>query len=122
VRKTSNQEDEMAEELNIETVMNRMPKAFVPEKAEGVEAVVQYHLSGEEAGDWIVRIADGQCAVEKGVAEDPNLVLRAESQDYLDILTGKLNAMSAFAGGKLKLKGDLNLAMKLMNFFKLPAE
>lgn len=112
----------MAEELNIETVMNRMPKAFVPEKAEGVEAVVQYHLSGEEPGDWIVHIADGQCAVEKGVAEDPNLVLTAESQDYLDILTGKLNAMSAFAGGKLKLKGDLNLAMKLMNFFKLPAE
>ena len=38
-----------------------------------------------------------------------------------DIITGKLNAMSAFAGGKLKLKGDLNLAMKLMDFFKLPA-
>jgi putative sterol carrier protein len=29
--------------------------------------------------------------------------------------------MSAFAEGKVKLKGDLALAMKLMTFFKLPA-
>jgi putative sterol carrier protein len=120
--RNTNQEDKMAEELNVETVMNRMPKAFVPEKAEGVEAVVQYHLTGEEPGDWIVCIGGGVCRVERGVAEDPKLTLSAGSQDYLDILTGKLNAMSAFAGGKLKLKGDLNLAMKLMSFFKLPTE
>ena len=112
----------MSDELTIEEVMNRMPKAFQPEKAEGVEAVVQYHLSGDEAGDWIVRIGDGKCEVEKGEAEEPTLTLSAESGDYLKVLTGELNAMNAFAAGKLKLKGDLSLAMKLMNYFKLPAD
>jgi putative sterol carrier protein len=112
----------MSEELTIETVMRRMPKAFQPEKAQDVEAVVQYHLSGDQGGDWIIRIGDGKCEVEQGVAEEPKLTLISDAQDYLDVLTGKLNAMSAFAGGKLRLKGDLNLAMKLMSFFKLPAE
>jgi putative sterol carrier protein len=110
----------MAEELTIEEVMNRMPPAFQPEKAQGVEAVVQYHLTGKEAGDWIVTIADGVCTVEKGAAEAPRLTLTAESEDYLQVLTGELNAMSAFAEGKLKLQGDLSLAMKLMGYFKLP--
>jgi len=110
----------MADELTIEKLMELMPKAFLPEKAAGVEAVVQYKLTGDQAGDWIINIGGDECKVEKGVAEDPKLTLTAEAGDYLDIITGKLNAMSAFAGGKLKLKGDLNLAMKLMDFFKLP--
>jgi len=110
----------MADELTIEKLMELMPKAFLPEKAEGVEAVVQYNLSGDQGGDWIISIGDGKCTTEKGVAEAPKLTLIADAGDYIDIITGKLNAMSAFAGGKLKLKGDLNLAMKLMDFFKLP--
>jgi putative sterol carrier protein len=36
------------------------------------------------------------------------------------VITGKVNAMTSFSAGKLKLKGDLGLAMKLMNYFKLP--
>jgi putative sterol carrier protein len=57
--------------------------------------------------------------VEQGTAEEPKLTLSADANDYLDIVTGKLNAMSAFAGGKIKLQGDLGMAMKLMNFFKV---
>jgi putative sterol carrier protein len=111
----------MSEELTIEDLMGRMPKAFQPEAAEGVNAVVQYHLSGEQGGDWVVRIGDGTCTVDKGTAETANLTLTADAADYQAIITGKLNAMAAFAGGKLKLKGDLPLAMKLMTFFKMPA-
>jgi putative sterol carrier protein len=57
----------------------------------------------------------------KGTDPAPKLTLTSDAKDYLDIITGKVNAMSAFSAGKLKLKGDLGLAMKLMNFFKLPA-
>ncbi len=111
----------MSEELTIEKLMSLMPKAFVAERAQGVDAVIQYHLTGDQGGDWIITIRDGKCTVEQGTAENPKLTLTADSNDYLDIITGKLNAMSAFAEGKLKLKGDLGLAMKLMNYFKLPA-
>lgn len=111
----------MAEELTIVKLMDLMPKAFLPEKAAGVEAVVQYHLTGDQGGDWVITIRDGACTVAQGTAEAPSLTLTAAAGDYIQIIAGKLNAMAAFAEGRIKLKGDLALAMKLMNFFKLPA-
>ena len=96
-----------------------MPKAFKPDKAIGVESVIQYHLTGEEAGDWIITIKDGACSVEEGVAESPNMTLTADSEDYKNVILGKIDGMQAFMQGKLKLAGDLNLAMKLTSFFKL---
>jgi putative sterol carrier protein len=106
-------------DITIDQLMHRMPKAFMPDRAEGVNAVIQYHLTGEEAGDWVVRIQDGQCTVEQGVAENPNMTMTADSQDYKDVIVGKINGMTAFMQGKLKLAGDLNLAMKLPNYFKM---
>jgi len=111
----------MSEEMTIAKLMELMPKAFLPDKAAGVEAVIQYHLTGDQAGDWVVTIRDGACLTSPGTAEKPNLTLTADAKDYIDIVAGKLNAMGAFAEGKIKLKGDLALAMKLMNYFKLPA-
>lgn len=106
-------------EITVPELMSRMPKAFRPEAANGVDTVLQYHLTGEEGGDWIVRIQDGQCTVTDGVAENPNMTLTADAQDYKDVILGKTNAMQAFMSGKLKLAGDLSMAMKLPNFFKM---
>jgi putative sterol carrier protein len=104
--------------LTVEELMKRMPDAFLPEKAEGVDAVIQFHL-GEQGGDWMVTIREGTCTAGRGVAEDPKLTLTAEADDYIDIVTGKLNAMKALATKKINFKGDLNLAMKLMDMFDL---
>lgn len=38
-------------------------------------------------------------------------------EDMLAILKGELNPMSAFMTGKIKVKGDMSMAMKLQNFF-----
>ncbi len=94
-------------------------KAFRPEKAAGVEAVIQYHLTGEGGGDFIVTIKDGKCTVTEGVAENPKMTLTAEAEDFKNVLLGRMNGMKAFMDGKLKLAGDLNLAMKLTTFFKM---
>ncbi|HSR48428.1 MAG TPA: SCP2 sterol-binding domain-containing protein [Anaerolineales bacterium] len=111
----------MAEELTIAKLMDLMPKAFLPDKAAGVDADIQYHLTGEQGGDWVVTIRDGACKTAQGTVENPKLTLTADASDYIAIISGKLNAMAAFSEGRIKLKGDLALAMKLMNFFKLPA-
>lgn len=104
--------------LTVKDLMERMPGALIPEKAEGVDAVIQFHL-GEEGGDWICTIKDSTCTAEPGVYEEPNLSLTAEAADYIDMITGKLNPMTAIATKKVILKGDLNLAMKYMNLFAL---
>lgn len=106
-------------EITVEELMNRMPKAFKPEAAEGVEAVIQYHLDGEEGGDWVVSIQDQQCTVEKGTTEDPTMTLMADAEDYKDIILGNLDPMAAFMQQKVRLKGNLNLALGLTKYFKM---
>jgi putative sterol carrier protein len=106
-------------EPTVQQLMDNMPKAFIPEKAQGVNSIIQYHLTGQEGGDWIVNINDGTCTVTPGVAPNPSMTLTADAQDYKDVILGKSNAMTAFMQGKLRLAGDLNLAMKLTNFFKM---
>lgn len=106
-------------DITVEELMNRMPKAFKPEAADGVEAVIQYHLDGDEGGDWVVSIKEQQCTVEKGTTAEPTMTLMAEAQDYKDIILGNLDPMAAFMQQKVRLKGNLNLALGLTKYFKM---
>jgi len=94
-------------------------KAFKADKAVGLEAVIQYHLTGDEAGDYIINIKDGACTVEEGTADNPTMTMTADGRYFGDVLLGKEDGMKGFMQGKLKLAGDLNLAMKLTSFFKM---
>lgn len=105
--------------LTIADLMSRMPGAFLPEKAPGLDAVIQFHFSGAEAGDWYAEIKDGKVTVSQGVHPSPRMTLTADSSDYIKIFTGELDGMKAFMEGKLKLSGDLNLAMKLTQMFRI---
>ena len=106
-------------EYTVRELVFNHEKAFMPEVAEGVDAVIQYRLTGEEAGDYIITIEDGKCSVAEGVAESPTMTLTADAKDFGDVLLGRANGMQYFMQGKLKLSGDLNLAMKLTSFFKM---
>jgi putative sterol carrier protein len=106
-------------DITVQQLIENHPKAFIPSAAEGVEAVIQYRLTGDEGGDYIIAIKDGACSVEPGLAESPKMTLTADAGDFRDVLTGKANGMQYFMMGKLKLAGDLNLAMKLTSFFKM---
>ncbi len=106
--------------LTISELMEKMPGAFIPEKAQGVNAIVHFKFTGEEAGEWNATIADGKVDVAQGIPrKEPTMTLTADSSDYIKIFTGELDGMSAFMQGKIKLGGDLNLAMKLMQMFKI---
>lgn len=105
--------------ITIEELFEKLPGAFIPEKAGDMDAVIQFVLTGEEASDWYVLIKDGKVKVEKGKNEAPTMTLTADSQDYKDIVTGRMQPMNAFMQGKVKLQGNLNLAMKFAEIFKL---
>ncbi len=105
--------------LTIADLMSKMPGAFVPEKARGLDTVLQFKFTGNEPGDWYAVIKDGKVEVQKGAHPSPKMTLTADSADYIALFTGQLDPMQAFMAGKLKLSGDLNLAMKMTQFFKM---
>ena len=105
--------------LTIKEVMESMPGAFLPDKAGDLDVTIQFHMGGEQSGDWYATIKDGGCKINEGTIDDPTMALTADGEDYIDVVTGKLDGMQAFMQGKLKLKGDMNLAMKMTSFFNL---
>jgi putative sterol carrier protein len=90
---------------------------FKADKAAGLTAVYQFSISGEQGGEWHADIADGACTVSEGVASDPNITISAGDEDWLQIVSGRLNPQMAFMTGKLKVKGDMGLAMRLQSIF-----
>ena len=106
-------------EISVQQLIQNHEKAFQPEKAAGIDAVTQYHLTGEEGGERIITLKDGVCKVAQGIAENPKMSMTADAHEFRDILLGKMDGMAAFMQGKLKLAGDLNLAMKLTSMFKM---
>jgi putative sterol carrier protein len=105
--------------LTIADLMSKMPSAFVPEKAQGLDVVLQFKFTGAEPGDWYAQIKEGKVDVQKGDHPNPKMTLTTDSDDYIKLFTGQLDPMQAFMAGKLKLTGDLNLAMKMTQFFRM---
>lgn len=81
-----------------------------PDKVAGLNATYQFDLTGES---WTLRINNGAPSVSPGPAQSPNTTFIATTDDWLSIATGKLNPVTAFMQQKLKVKGDMGLAMKL---------
>jgi len=84
----------------------------------GVDAVYQFDLTGEDAGSWTLAIRDGKADVHQGTSEKPNTTFVASTQDWLQIVSGKMDPTMAFMQGKLKVKGDMSMAMKLQGLIK----
>ena len=103
----------------VKEVFDQMPGRFRADKAAGTNAIIQYDVSGEGGGTWHAIIKDGACQVSPGPATNPNLTLSMAAQDWLDMVSGKQSGQMLFMSGKLKLKGDMGLAMKLGSMFSM---
>ncbi|MCI0547961.1 MAG: SCP2 sterol-binding domain-containing protein [Candidatus Rokubacteria bacterium] len=103
----------------VKETFEAMPSKFRSDKASGVNATIQYEISGDQGGAWHAVIKDGACKVSEGTAPTPNLTLAMSAQDWLDMIGGKLSGQMAFMSGKLKLKGDMGLAMKISSMFQV---
>jgi putative sterol carrier protein len=104
----------------IAELMSKVPLAFIPENAAGVEAVVHFKLTGAEAGEWNAVIKDGTCQVAQGIPHSrPTLTLSADSADLIQIATGKLDGPRAYMDGRIKITGDATAALKIIQLFKV---
>jgi putative sterol carrier protein len=94
-----------------------LPSRLDSDAAEGLDAIYQFDLGGEQGGQYILTIRKGACQVTEGMHAAPHVVLSMAGEDCLKILKGQLSGTAVAMSGRLKISGDIGLAMQLKALF-----
>lgn len=95
-----------------------MPGMINTNSIAGLDKTFQWNITGEQAGVYALKLANGAAEVIPGGVEKPNVTFTVSDKDWISIIEGKLDPTSAFMGGKLKVTGDMMLAMRVASFIR----
>jgi predicted lipid carrier protein YhbT len=84
-----------------------------PGKIAGMNCVYLFRVAD---ASWTVKLANGKADISEGEVPSPGCTLTIAEADFLDLISGTLNGQMAFLTGKLKVAGDMALALKLGAF------
>lgn len=96
-----------------------MPTAhevFERRKAQEYEPLLRgvngtYLFEIEKAGYWFISVRDGAIKIEE-VKHGADCTIRCDEPDFIDIIEGRRNLITAAMQGRVKIQGDITLAQK----------
>jgi putative sterol carrier protein len=105
-------------------IISGMAMAFNPKAAaespnsdRALEAVIQFRVSGNEPGDYYLRISGRKCAAFEGVHPQPTLTILTPSEVWLAVSRGELSGTEGFIKKKYRIEGDMGLLMRFDQLF-----
>ena len=105
--------------MTMTELFEAMPARLNTAAAARMDKTVQWNITGDEAGVWAIQILKGTSRLIPGGVEKPDVIFTVSGKDWLAIAEGKLSAMNAFMMGKLKVAGDMTLALKVPQLLPL---
>ncbi|XP_057697471.1 sterol carrier protein 2b [Corythoichthys intestinalis] len=105
----------------IDKKLQQEGEAFV-KKIGGVFAFKVKDGPGGKEATWVVDVKNGSGRVHNDTAEKADCTIAMSDSDLLAMMTGKINPQTAFFQGKLKITGNMGLAMKLQKLQLQPAK
>ncbi|KAG1141587.1 hypothetical protein G6F37_008201 [Rhizopus arrhizus] len=104
--------------------LNKAFESFSPEEKakliKQVNGIFQFVIKNNEGKEEVFTVdvkKEGKVVRGKGPGK-ADAILTLKDQDFVDLANGKLNGQKAYMSGKLKVKGQIMLAMKLDSVFK----
>lgn len=92
-----------------------LPNKFDPAKAGDLDVVILMNVTGPNGGDWTIIVKQKKMEVKEGNHPSPAISVKIADTDFVDLINGKLNAISAFMSGKIAFKGSMSLGLKLVD-------
>jgi putative sterol carrier protein len=104
-----------------QAVADWLRRHFRPDAARGLAAVIELQLTGPGGGAVCLQVEDGQLKTSLGRDAAPTLRVVVSAADWDEIAAGSANAELLAVEGRLRLEGDLGLALKLRALFRRDA-
>ncbi|XP_062268981.1 hydroxysteroid dehydrogenase-like protein 2 [Platichthys flesus] len=98
----------------IESTFDVIKGVINDDLVKSTQGIYQFDLSGEHVGVWFLDLKSGSGGVGRGQpAVKADVIMTMDSTDFSKMFAGKLKPTMAFMSGKLRIKGDMSLALKL---------
>ena len=107
----------------LDAIFERFPTLFNPDKAQGVDARVNWRITGgpgDSSDTYAVVVKDGTCAIEKDPTTEPTTSIMLGPAEFAKLITGSGNPTMMVMTGKVKARCDLSAAMAFQNWFDKP--
>jgi putative sterol carrier protein len=86
------------------------------------EVSVTFELEGPDGGVWTLSRLGTQIRVEPQVSEYADCHLRCSVPDFRALIDGQLDGRAAFMDGRVRIRGDVGLILRLLSAVSAPAQ
>lgn len=84
------------------------------EAVSGINAVYEFQINGPSGGTWTLDLTASEGQVTAGSADGKaSCTVTMSDENFIKLVSGQLNPQMAFMTGKLKVAGNVGLALKL---------
>ena len=92
-------------------IADRLSDPTAKANIKDLDAVYQFHITGDDGGDWYIDCREG--AVAAGEYDDADCTITVAGDDFVSLVSGATPGPQLFMMGKLQIAGNMSLAMKL---------
>ena len=107
---------------SIKDLFASMPFGLNKEKANGVNTVVQFFLTGQEPTVGHLIISNQKCTYNEGEYPNPKTIIRCDSQLWLNISNNEVSGDKAFINNEYQIEGDATIMLKFADMFAPPTK
>ncbi len=102
----------------------QMPRQLDSKQAVGVKTTIRWDITGRSDGNvdsYVLAVDNGRALSTRGTAgEPPQLTITMDGVEFLRLVSGNLDPMQAYFKGRIQLAGDIMMAAKLAQLFRMP--
>jgi hypothetical protein len=108
----------------------QMPKQLASEQSIGVTTAIRWDITGRADGEtdtYLLQVDNGRARTSKQTDGQPvagaagaNLTITMDGVELLRLVSGNLDPMQAYFKGRIQLAGDIMVAAKMAQMFRMP--
>ncbi|HIP49025.1 MAG TPA: hypothetical protein EYG92_08700 [Lutibacter sp.] len=106
----------------IKDLFASMPFGLNKEKANGVNTVIQFFLTGNEPTIGHLIISEQKCTYNEGKHPNPKTIIRCDSKLWLDISNNEVPGDKALINNEYQIEGDATIMLTFSEMFAPPTK